>query len=109
MQEGNGPRGAEVAASVLVLSPEDNVVVCRRDVHAGQRLVIDGDVVVARSDVALGHKIARRSIPRGARVVKYGMSIGSSTAEIQPGDWVHLHNMKSDYIASHTRDSRERR
>jgi (2R)-sulfolactate sulfo-lyase subunit alpha len=41
--------------------------------------------------------------------VKYGMSIGSSTLEIQPGDWVHLHNMKSDYIPSHTRDSRERR
>lgn len=106
---GNGPQGRETAAAVLVLSPEDNVVVCRRDVRAGEKLIIEGDVVVARSDVALGHKIARRLIRPGTPVVKYGMSIGSSTAEIQPGEWVHLHNMKSDYIPSHTRDSRERR
>jgi 5,10-methylene-tetrahydrofolate dehydrogenase/methenyl tetrahydrofolate cyclohydrolase len=106
---GNGPQDRETPAAVLLLHPEDNVVVCRRDVRTGDRLVVDGDVVVARSNVALGHKIARRVIQRGALVVKYGMSIGSSTAEIQPGDWVHLHNMKSDYIPSHTRDSKERR
>ena len=106
---GNGSPDCETAAAVLVLSPEDNVVVCRRDVRAGERLVMDGDVVIARSDVALGHKIARHAIHRGAKVVKYGMSIGSSTSEIQAGEWVHLHNMKSDYIESHTRDSRERR
>jgi hypothetical protein len=106
---GSGPQGRETAAAVLVLNAEDNVVVCRRDVRAGESLVIDGEVVVARADVTLGHKIARRLIPRGERVVKYGMSIGSSTAEIRPGDWVHLHNMKSDYIPSHTRNARERR
>jgi (2R)-sulfolactate sulfo-lyase subunit alpha len=106
---GSGPQGRETAAAVLVLNPEDNVVVCRRDVRAGESLVIEGEAVVARADVALGHKIARRLIRSGESVVKYGMSIGSSTAEIQPGDWVHLHNMKSDYIPTHTRDSRERR
>jgi (2R)-sulfolactate sulfo-lyase subunit alpha len=105
---GNGPQGSETPAAALVLHPEDNVVVCRRDVRAGERLLIEGDVLVARSDVALGHKIARRLIHRGAPVVKYGMSIGSSTSEILPGDWVHLHNMKSDYIPSHTRGSRGR-
>lgn len=103
---GDGPQGRETA--VLLLNAEDNVVVCRRDVQAGERLVVEGDVLVARCDVALGHKIARRLIHRGGPVVKYGMSIGSSTAEIQPGDWVHLHNMKSDYIQSHTRDSASR-
>ena len=104
-----GPQDGETPGAVLVLHSEDNVAVCRRDVRAGERLVMDGDVVLARSDVAIGHKIARRAIHRGTPVVKYGMSIGSSTADIQPGDWVHLHNMKSDYIDSHTRDTRERR
>ena len=106
---GNGPQGSETPAAALVLHPEDNVMVCRRDVRAGEKLIVDGDVLIARSDVALGHKIARRVIHPGAPVIKYGMSIGSSTADIQPGDWVHLHNMKSDYIPSHTRDTRERR
>ncbi|MDE2052792.1 MAG: UxaA family hydrolase [Gammaproteobacteria bacterium] len=106
---GDGPQGRETAGAVLVLNAEDNVVVCRRDVRAGERLVVDGDVLVARSDVTLGHKIARRPIHPGEHVVKYGMSIGSSTSEIQAGDWVHLHNMKSNYIQSHTRDSGPRR
>lgn len=105
----NAPPGCEAGAAVLVLHPDDSVVVCRRDVRAGERLVIGGEILTARSDVALGHKIARRVIQRGAPIIKYGMSIGSSTSEIQPGEWVHLHNMKSDYIASHTRDSRERK
>jgi len=103
------PQARETAAAVLVLHPEDNVVVCRRNVRAGEKLVIGSEVLTAVSDVALGHKIARRLIPRNSPVIKYGMSIGSSTSEIQPGEWVHLHNIRSDYIVSHTRDSRERR
>ena len=94
-----------MSSPVIVLHPDDNVVVCIRKVSAGDVLPVDGDTITARSDVALGHKIARCFILRGAAVVKYGMPIGSSTADIQPGDWVHLHNLKSDYIPTHTRDS----
>src|SRR3546814_7112841 len=60
---------------------------------------MDGDVVAARADMPLGHKVARAFIPAGALVVKYGMPIGSATADIEPGDWVHLHNMRSNYIS----------
>jgi altronate dehydratase small subunit len=105
---GKGVEDRELAAALL-LSQDDNVVVCRRDVRAGERLEIEGEVLIAICDVTLGHKMARRLIRCGEPIVKYGMSIGSSTAEIQPGDWVHLHNMKSDYIPIHTRDSRQRR
>src|SRR3546814_20318259 len=62
-------------------------------------------VVAARADMPLGHKVARAFIPAGALVVKYGMPIGSATADIEPGDWVHLPNMRSNYISSHTRAS----
>jgi hypothetical protein len=109
MNLGNGPQERDVAAAVLILHAEDNVVVCRRDVRAGEYLSMDGEAVIVRSDVALRHKIGRRTISLGALVVKYGMSIGSATADIQPGEWVHMHNLKSDYIASHTRDSKVQR
>lgn len=105
---GKGSEERAQAAAALLLNQDDNVVVCRRDVRAGERLVIEGEVLIASRDVSLGHKIARRFIRCDEPIVKYGMSIGSSTAEIQPGDWVHLHNMKSDYIPSHTRNSRQR-
>jgi D-threo-aldose 1-dehydrogenase len=29
------------------------------------------------------------------------------TADVATGDWVHMHNMKSDYISSHTRTALE--
>lgn len=94
--------------AAIVLSPADNVAVTRRNVRAGEVLTMEGDEVVACSDVPLGHKIARRFIPSGAEVVKYGMAIGSATADVQPGEWVHLHNLKSNYISTHTRDARAR-
>lgn len=90
--------------AVILLHPEDNVVVCRRAVLAGEHVVIEGEVdFVARANVEVGHKIARQALPRGARVIKYGTSIGSTTAAVAAGEWVHLHNMKSDYIGAHTR------
>lgn len=93
-------------AAVILLAAEDNVVVARRNVTAGEAVAIDGDTVVARADLPLGHKMARRVIATGEIVVKYGMAIGAAAADIEAGDWVHLHNMKSNYISSHTRSSR---
>ena len=93
-------------AAMILLAPGDNVVVARRNIAAGETVAVDGDTIVARADLPLGHKMARRFIPAGSIVVKYGMEIGSATSDIEPGDWVHLHNMKSNYISSHTRSSR---
>jgi hypothetical protein len=31
-------------------------------------------------------------------VVKYGAPIGSATRDIGPGEYVHTHNVKSDYL-----------
>ena len=93
-------------AAAILLSPDDNVVVARRNVAAGEAVALAADTIVARVDLPLGHKMARRFIPAGGIVVKYGMEIGSATTDIEPGEWVHLHNMKSNYISTHTRSSR---
>ena len=90
--------------AVILLHPDDNVVVCRRTVTAGEHVVIEGMVdFVAAAGVEIGHKLARWALPSGARVIKYGAPIGSTTAPVSAGEWVHLHNMKSDYISAHTR------
>jgi len=103
-----GDRPTDARSPAVVLFPTDNVAVCRRNVSAGEVLSMDGEQAVARSDVALGHKVARRFIPKGAEVFKYGMSIGSATMDVQPGEWVHLHNLKSNYISTHTRQTEAR-
>jgi (2R)-sulfolactate sulfo-lyase subunit alpha len=91
--------------SVVLLHPDDNILVLAAPIQAGQRLEIDGQSVVAVSDVAVGHKIARRALSFGDKVLKYGAPIGSMTAAAAQGEHVHMHNMKSDYIASHTRQA----
>lgn len=99
-----GDRRAEaVRPAAIVLAPGDNVAVARRGIAAGETLDLGGEAIVARADLPLGHKVALRFIALGATIVKYGMPIGSATADIRPGEWVHLHNMRSNYISSHTR------
>ncbi|MBM0106867.1 amidohydrolase family protein [Steroidobacter sp. S1-65] len=91
-------------AAAILLHPADNVVVCCRPVAAGERIRIgEQEHLVVLDPAELGHKIARRALQVGTKVIKYGASIGSATAAVAAGGWVHLHNMKSDYISPHTR------
>ena len=52
--------------------------------------------LVARADIPYGHKIALVPIAAGEQVIKYGLSIGSASTDIQPGDLVHVHNVESN-------------
>lgn len=51
----------------------------------------------AHTAIGLGHKVALREIAAGAAVRKYGVRIGTATAAIARGEWVHIHNCRSDY------------
>ncbi|HEX7763778.1 MAG TPA: UxaA family hydrolase [Cellvibrio sp.] len=88
---------------IILLHPGDNIVVCVKQVSAGDELIIDGEKIRVPIDIALGHKMARRTLAIGEKVYRYGAPIGSMTAPVAKGEHVHLHNMKSDYIPSHTR------
>ena len=61
------------------LSERDNVAV-----------VLDDGEAVAR-----GHKVALSDIKKGELVIKYGAPIGRATVDIQAGEWVHSHNLRS--------------
>ncbi|WP_329373340.1 altronate dehydratase family protein [Streptomyces sp. NBC_00669] len=78
----------------LVARPgPDNVGLVLADVAAGTEVAVDTGAVPARGDIPAGHKIALKAIARGAAVRKYAETIGHATADIAPGDHVHLHNM----------------
>lgn len=93
------------APDSIVLHPADNLMVVCRPLSKGQALTIDGNRVTIVEDIPVGHKIAKISIKRGDKIIKYGAPIGSALADIKQGQHIHLHNMKSDYIASHTREA----
>lgn len=54
--------------------------------------------VTANDALPLGHKIALANIPKGATVTKYGATIGKAAKDISVGDYVHIHNVRSDRL-----------
>jgi (2R)-sulfolactate sulfo-lyase subunit alpha len=89
---------------LLLLHPDDNILVARRDIAKGERVEIDGESFLMPADIELGHKLARRALEADTRVLKYGAPIGSMKLAAARGEHVHLHNLRSDYIPSTSRE-----
>lgn len=50
----------------------------------------------AEGNIPVGHKRAIKFIPKGEQIIKYGHPIGRAKCDIQQGEWVHSHNLRSD-------------
>ncbi len=53
--------------------------------------------VTATEPIVQAHKIALRDIRAGEPIVKFGVAIGAAISDIRAGQWVHLHNCKSNF------------
>ena len=89
---------------LLRLSPKDNVCAVTVTIAAGDTVLIDGRPVTVDQPIRTGHKVAVAPIAAGEKVLKYGIPIGSATVAIRPGEYVHTHNLKSDYLPTRTLD-----
>jgi len=94
-----------VARKTILLHPEDNVATALTDLGRGESVNaslddVSVDVRLAE-DIAFGHKYALRDIPEGDEVIKYGMPIGRALGKIAAGEWVHVHNCRSDRFGFH--------
>ena len=78
-----------MACPHILMSESDNVLVLPEGGAFGDSA---GDVVLAH-DIPPKHKAARRDIPAGKSVVKYGCPIGVASDDIPRGTWVHTHNI----------------
>jgi altronate hydrolase len=79
---------------VIRLDAADNVVVARLEIAKGT--LVESEGVTTLHDVPLGHKIATRPIRKGDPVLKYNTIIGFAGADIEPGCWMHSHNVLMD-------------
>jgi altronate dehydratase small subunit len=86
---------------LLLLAEPDNVLVARCRIRAGTSLLVEGAGVTLAADLPLGHKLARRAIGKGEKILKYGAPIGTATEVIAAGASVHVHNVKSDYTPTY--------
>lgn len=79
-------------SKTLRINKKDNVVVALQDLSKGD--IIDG--VELLSDIPKAHKIAIKAIKKDKNVYKYGMPIGHASVNIEAGDHVHSHNVKTN-------------
>ncbi len=49
----------------------------------------------AASDIPIGHKLAIKPLNEGDTVIKYGVDIGRTVADIGIGEHAHVHNVKT--------------
>lgn len=81
----------------LVLDSKDNVATLLSDASKNDVLTLKGKegVLQLSEDIGFGHKAALKSINEGEEIIKYDQIIGVATKHIKPGEWVHLHNIRS--------------
>ncbi|WP_085832919.1 UxaA family hydrolase [Clostridium merdae] len=77
------------------INPKDTVIVALQPIPAGTVLDVDGKELKVANDVPPGHKIALKEMNEGEPIVKYGFPIGTAARNIQSGEWVHTHNVKT--------------
>ena len=81
--------------NLIRIHPRDNVAVALEDLSQGEVLSVDGQDLTAAEAIQRGHKLALGPIPAGSPVMKYGCAIGLAKEDIAPGQWVHVHNVRT--------------
>jgi altronate hydrolase len=83
-------------AKFILLNPNDNVAVCLEAAKSGDTAVVDNYNVVLVSDIPVGHKVALSAIAENQDIIKYGAPIGHATKNIEVGEHIHTHNLKTN-------------
>jgi len=80
----------------IVLHAKDNVATALEPLVEQSAIdVTDSKTIVLQDTIQFGHKFALHFIAKGDPVVKYGVPIGMATSDIQTGEHIHLHNLRS--------------
>lgn len=80
----------------IKINPADNVCVAIIDLAEGDVLAVDDKSIVIKNPIPTGHKFAIESIKANENVIKYGYAIGHAVVDIEEGEYVHVHNVKTN-------------
>lgn len=73
----------------------DNVAVALSALAAETLVEVAGMRIRLRAQIPAGHKFALVSLAAGDEVIKYGFPIGRVANPVQPGDYLHSHNVRT--------------
>jgi len=99
ISESNAAHRSRVA-DFLVHKEGDSVAVAVRDVTPGVSLVAYMDSgrelqITVIESIPLGHKVSLGDFGGGDKLIEYGVRVGLATMNIQRGQLVHVHNIRS--------------
>ena len=80
---------------LIQIQKEDNVAIAIDGLEEGEKISFGGEDYCAPGRIPVNHKMALCSIKKGESIIKYGSPIGVATEDIERGQWVHSHNMKT--------------
>jgi len=76
----------------IKIHENDNVLVSQKGLKKGESAF----GIAALNDIPVGHKMALVPIRKGENIIKYGFPIGHATENIEVGQHVHTHNIKTN-------------
>lgn len=92
-------KNEQPVVDAVILDGADHVATALRPLSEGETVRVGGlgqvSTIIAAEAVPLCHKIAVKAVRSGHAVLKYGEFIGDATRPIEPGQHVHIHNIKS--------------
>ena len=84
--------------NAIIINPQDNVATLCEDAAKGSHIHTESGYVELLQDTGTGHKVALKDLEKGMKVMKYNSVMGTCSQAIKTGEWVHTHNVKSDYM-----------
>ena len=84
--------------SFIIMNSDDNCATALEDMPKHAELHVHENVIIINQKISLGHKFALIDINQGDLAIKYGQPIGIATEDIKKGDWIHTHNLTSQYL-----------
>jgi len=83
----------------VLMDEKDNVATAIRHLPSNTKVSVQNGhetiQITLTQTIPFGHKLCVKRIPSGGDVVKYGEAIGTATTDINPGEHVHIHNVRS--------------
>jgi hypothetical protein len=93
----------KIDGKAILLHERDDVATALKRLEAGEQVAVSlgsrRDEVRLKEGIDFGHKLALRTIEKGEEILKYGLPIGRALARIEPGEWVHVHNCRSEHFS----------
>src|SRR6185503_14518747 len=90
----------DVCEHAILIHEADDVLIATRDLPAGRVVRASGAEIVLEQNIPAGHKLARRALPKGTPIRRYGEVIGAASTAIAAGELVHVHNLDLEAIAA---------